>query len=203
MSSPYVFAIEGLEDLGNIEDLKPEIVRAAYRAINAASDRARVLSSKEIRKQVNFPAAYLQGDKSRLKVTQRASANSLEGIITGRQRPTSLARFASGNLKGGERGNIRVQVKPGSSVNLARAFMMKLKAGAGAIDTAHNLGLAIRVPKGQKPDKAYKPMKVAEGIYLLYGPSVDQVFKQVRGEVSAEVSDYLATEFNRLLEVKL
>lgn len=203
MSSAYVFVIEGLEDLGNIEDLKPEIVRSAHRAINAASDRARKLSADAIRKQVNFPASYLRGDKSRLKVTQRASANRLEGIITGRQRPTSLARFASGNFKGGERGNIRVQVKPGSSETLKRAFMMKLKVGTGETGSAHNLGLAIRVPKGQKPDKAYKPMKVADGIYLLYGPSVDQVFKKVRGEVSEEVSDYLATEFNRLMEVKL
>lgn len=194
MSDAYVFAIEGLEELGRIEDLKPKITTAAYRAINKTLDRGRTMSAREMRSQVNFPGSYLQGASSRLNVTQRANEGRLEGVISGRRRATSLARFVVGSKKIGKAG-VRVSVKPGSSAEMTNAFLMKIRGG--------NLGLAIRVKKGGRPDKAYKPVKIADGLFLLYGPSVDQVFKTVREDVAPNVERYLAAEFTRLLDVDL
>lgn len=191
----YIFAVEGLESLGSIDELKPQIVKAASMAINRTTDHARTLSAREIRRQVNFPASYLQGADSRLTVSQRASATRLEGVVSGRRRATSLARFVVGGGKAKGKG-VRVGVKPGGSVHMARAFLMKLRSGT---EGGGNLGLAIRVKKGARPDNSYKPVKITDGLFLLYGPSVDQVFQTVREDVSKDVGTFLDAEFNRLM----
>ncbi|MFC3724402.1 phage tail protein [Neoaquamicrobium sediminum] len=196
----YVFMIEGLEDLGSLDDLKPQIVQAAHQAINRTLDRARTASAREIRKQVNFPAAYLQGEDSRLSVTQRASSSRLEGVITGRRRATSLARFVVGSSRGK---GVSVKVKPDKVETMKRAFLMKLRAGNASIDTKSNLGLAVRTRDGKKPSAAYKPVKIGENLYLLYGPSVDQVFRTVREDVAKDTQEFLNREFNRLLDLRL
>lgn len=85
---------------------------------------------------------------------------------------------------------------------MERAFLMRLKAG-NSIETKSNLGLAVRTAKGKRPDKAYKPVKVSENLWLLYGVSVDQAFRTAREKVRPEAEAYLEAEFNRLLEVKL
>lgn len=196
----YIFAVEGLEGLGGLDDLMPQIENAARMAINKTTDHARALSAREILRQVNFPGSYLRGGESRLKVTQRATAARLEGVITGRRRATSLARFVSGSPKGN---GVRVKVKPGRTVHMKRAFAMKLRAGNTSLDTKSNLGLAVRVKPGAKPERAYKPVKIADDLYLLYGPSVDQVFQSVRADIALDTQNYLQREFNRLLELHL
>lgn len=197
----YIFAIEGLEDLGSIDELKPQIAKAAQMAINRAADRGRTASVREMRRQVNFPISYLQGPDSRLNVTQRATASRLEGVISGRRRATSLARFVVGQGAGGK--GVRVGVKPGSSVLMRRAFLMKLKRGSAGVDTKGNMGLAVRVPAGQRPSAAYRPVDIGNGLFLLYGPSVDQVFQTVRQDVSKDIENFLEAEFNRLMDLKL
>lgn len=201
MADNYVFAIEGLDSLSNFDELKPKILRAAYRAINATSDRARTWSANEMRRQVNFPAGYLRGADSRLRVTQRASSNKLEGIITGRQRATSLARFVTG--KTGDGKGLRLTVKPGAATEIKGAFLMPLRGGTRDPGRNGNVGLAVRTARGQRPSKAYKPVRVSENLWLLYGPSVDQVFKSVREDVRPEVEAYLDKEFQRLLAADL
>ncbi|MEL4071755.1 hypothetical protein WKW50_16545 [Ochrobactrum sp. GPK 3] len=197
----YGIFVEGLDIIEDIEGLDPNIMQAAYRAINASADRGRTDSDDLIRRQVNFPKSYLNPSQGRLTVSKRASAASLEAVITGRRRATSLARF----LTKGEPGKkgVSVSVKPGRNVDLPNAFLMKLRSGSGNIDTVKNLGLAVRTKRGTRPDKAYKPVRVADGLWLLYGPSVDQVFKTVRQDVTPEVERTLEAEFTRLLEVKL
>lgn len=196
----YIFFVEGLEDLGALDDLKPQILRAAYMAVNRTLDHTRALSAREIRKQVNFPASYLQGADSRLRVSQRASASRLEGVITGRQRATSLARFVVG---GASKSGVNVRVKPTSTVHMRRAFLMRLRAGNANLDTKSNLGLAVRTKDGRKPKAAYLPVQVGKNLWLLDGPSVDQVFRTVREDVSRDTEEFLQNEFNRLLDIKL
>lgn len=197
----YALFVEGLDDLVNLsEKLDPQIVRAAYRAINSTADRARTASAEEIRRQVNFPANYLKPRAGRLSVTKRASSNSLEAVITGRRRPTSLARFITRGTPGKK--GATVAVKPGRAIEMPNAFIMKLRSGNN-VDTKNNLGLAVRTKKGERPKGAYKPVRIADGLWLLYGPSIDQVFKTVRGDVTPEAERRLGQEFARLLDLKL
>lgn len=194
----YVFIVEGLDALGSLDALDPEIIEAARQAVNRTVDRARTRSAEEIRRQVNFPAGYLSGDDSRLKVTQRATNSRLEAVISGRRRPTSLARFVVNSSRAA---GTSVSVHPGSVKRMQRAFLMKLRRGKLDISQGHNVGLAIRTD-GEAPKRAYKPIKISEELYLLYGPSVDQVFRTVREDVSKDTEEFLQAEFNRLLGLK-
>lgn len=200
MADQYLMVVEGLQDLKDFDDLNPRIITAAYRAINKATDRGRAAAAREMLKQVNFPHSYLRGSNSRLRVSQKATADRLEGVITGRQRPTSLARFVAGP-KSSARG-IRVQVKPGRSKIIKNAFLMPLRAGNSDTGPNSNLGLAVRTRRGQRPVGAYKPTQVSDNLWLLYGPSVDQVFKTVREDVSPGVEEALENEFLRLLRLE-
>lgn len=193
MSETYVFFTvsgalkSGLQ--GEIEEIPENIRRAAMRAVNKTADRARAASAREMRNQVNFPARYLSSE-GRLQVTRKASLNNLEAVVTGRQAPTSLARFVQGTPKRGQ--GVRVEVKPGAARYMRRAFLMKLKN--------NNVGLALRT-SGGPPSGAYKPKKINENLWLVYGPSIDQVFRTVADDVSEPMADYLEGEFTRLLDL--
>ena len=193
----YAVFAEGLDDL-TVADIKPAIEQAAFRAINATADRARARSADQIRDMVNFPAAYLKPAGKRLIVSRRAGPGSLEAIITGRNRPTSLARFVVGGVAGKK--GATVAITKGKTVELPNAFIMEVRAGAG-IDTTGNLGLAIRTKRGVRPDKAYKPVRVSDGLWLLYGPSVSQAFRFAREREMPDAVRFLEAEFNRLLEI--
>lgn len=174
---------------GEIEEIPENIRRAAMRAVNKTADRARAASAREMRNQVNFPARYLSSE-GRLQVTRKASLNNLEAVVTGRQVPTSLARFVQGTPKRGQ--GVRVEVKPGAARYMKRAFLMKLKN--------NNVGLAMRTTGGP-PSGAYKPKKITDNLWLVYGPSIDQVFRTVAEDVSEPMADYLEGEFARLLDL--
>jgi hypothetical protein len=191
-NASYIFLVEGLTDVDYEKD-KERIDTAAVRAVNATADRARSRSATEMKRRINFPASYLQGSGDRLTVTKRATRGDQEAVITGRSRATSLARFGAKK----EGSGVRVEVGKGRSTLIKNSFLMPLKSGAEA---AGNLGLAVRTKAGQRPHKAYKPVKISERLWLLYGPSVDQVFKQVRDEVTPDAINYFELEFNRLFE---
>ncbi len=206
MADQYVIAVEGMQTFNALDDLGSKIVRTARQTINSTIRRTRTSSAKQIRRQVNFPASYLSTSSDRLSITKFASDSDLEGRITGRSRPTSLARFIHGTPRGSggaaTAGGVNVEVKPGHARRLPRAFVMKLRVGSGD-GTGFNLGLAIRLRDGKKPNRAYKPVSLGKNLWLLYGPSVDQVFKAVREQVAPEAENYAAKEFTRLMELEL
>ena len=173
-----------------------KIERAQQRAINKTVDRARTMAAKAVQQQVRFPASYLSPSGGRLTVAQRASKGNLEAIVRGRDRPTSLARFARG--KGNSKG-ILVSVKGRNDARISRAFIVTLRNG--------NIGFAVRT-EGGPPKGAYKPGKLGENLWLLYGPSVQQVLSGVKNnggvyeQISEEVQEFAAAEFLRLLELE-
>jgi len=189
--------VEGLEALDDMAEISPEIERKAVQAINKTTRRTRTAASRQIREQIKLKASYLnQDDRLSMKF---ARAGKLEGRISGRDRPTSLARFVTnktGSLRDTNRrfrrSGARIQVKPGATRVARKAFAIPLRGG--------NLGLAIRT-KGGPPQRAYKPKRLSEDVYLLYGPSIDQVFKTVREDLEDEAADYMEFEFNRLLDL--
>lgn len=199
MDAHYVFAVEGLESIKSIEEVPEAILVAARQAVNKTTERARATAAREMRRQVNFPARYLSGSDGRLQIVKRAQGRSLEGVVRGRHRATSLARFAVGGTPG--RGGVRVQVKPGGARFLRRSFLIKLRSGTSGIDTAFNLGLAVRSDAG-RPKTAYKPLPIGNNLWLLYGPSVDQVFRTVAPDIAPEMAEFMEAEFGRLLDLR-
>lgn len=192
----YVVAVDGLKQLEDLDELESRIVTRVRQAINTTARRYRAESAREMRDQVAFPARYLSGENGRLRVGRYASNDRLQAVIQGRDRPTSLARFSKDRNPAAarRRGGVRVSVEPGSSVMMEGAFLMNLRNG--------NLGLAIRTKDGKKPRNAYRPKNIAgTNIWLLYGPSVDQVFRGVAEDVRPDAADFLEREFFRLLEL--
>lgn len=185
----YVIAVDGLEELEDFEKLDSRIIRRAQQAINSTLRKARTQIDREIRQQIAFPARYLG---ARLRITDHASRSSLQGTIQGRDRPTSLARFATSRTP--RRGSgVTVQVSPGSRSRMQRAFLMQLSHG--------NLGLAIRLKPGESIRNKKYMRKVNSGLYLLYGPSVNQVFAGVADDEKDTVASWLQQEFTRLMEL--
>jgi len=199
MTEEYAVAVEGISALRTLEDLPADVKRAAVRAVNYATRRARTAAAKEMRQQVNFPARYLSGQNARLQIGKPATADMLESRVTGRFAPTSLARFATGSKTPGKMG-VRVEVAPGFAKFMKRAFLIRLPQGGVLNDEAFNLGLAMRLKPGETVTNKYKQVQLSKGLVLLFGPSIDQVFSTVSVDMLPDVEGWLNQEFARLME---
>lgn len=203
-SGNWAVFVEGLDDLKNFGQIKPAIRLAAARAINKTSRDGRVEIARDIRDQVKLPASYVAPSQKRLYVSQMATQQQLEGRITARTRATSLARFVQGTPQRGQ--GVRVEVAPGRSRYMKRAFLIKLPAGKSDIDTKFNMGLAIRLRPGESLRNKANVRRMEKGLYLLYGPSVDQIFRAndgsgVANDIAPSLAVRLEREFLRLLEI--
>lgn len=204
MTSRWAVVVEGLEDLQDFKNLKPEIRLAASRAINAITKTGRTIIARDIRDQVNFPASYVAPGQKRLYVSKMANTADLEGRITARGRATSLARFVKGTPRKGQ--GVVLEVGKGKATYMKKAFLIRLPAGSGETDTKFNMGLAIRLRPGETLKNKVSVRRMEKGLYLLYGPSVQQVFRANDGSgVANDRAGYLSTrltdEFLRLLEI--
>lgn len=201
--------LRGLESVERYFAKAPKIARDAARfAVNDAARFGARRASEEIRKQVRFTRAYL-GDASnsdaRLKITKVAKGDDMTAVISARQRPTSLARFAQGTPTFGRaRGKgPRVKVKPGAGYKTVKdGFFLRLRAGSSNLDK-FNVGLAVRLKPGESIRRRYKgnaglkAFGKDKNLFLLYGPSVDQVFNTVRADISPSVGARAEQEFLR------
>lgn len=198
---------EAAQFLGEVSDMQ---LRAMAKALNKAGPHTRTQMDRRIRDQVAFPASYLRPGTKRLFVAKKASQAKLETVIEGRGRPTSLARFIKGGgaaFKNRKRKPeaVPIEVKPGSVQGISRAWVVSLP---GSPDS-NNLGLAVRTAPGQKPKGAYAPKKLDRDVWLLYGPSVDQILYSVRNsggvieELYGPTLDYLSREYDRLLTLEM
>lgn len=201
----YAVILDSKGKLVDLDTLTPEIAEAARRAVNAAADRARSWSADIVRRQINFPASYVSKSEGRLVVKAKAKpGGDLSATVSARTRNTSLARFTKGG-KPWKRG-AQVEVKPGVSRYLRGAVFVPLKKGTELTDTVFNLGLAVRTRNGQRPDAAYKPVRMKNGLWLLYGPSVSQALLSAREQgiwpkITPQLLDFLEQEFNRQLRL--
>lgn len=173
-------------------DLMPDVAnKAASMAINSvAGGSGLAIMRKDIETQVNFPRGYINDDK--LGVVRRASPTNLVAVIRARDRATSLARFASNRNPSLARGKpITVEVKRGKRTQLKKAFLVKLRNG--------NIGLAVRLKAGDtlRNRTDGSSVKLGKNTYLLYGPSVEQVFNNVAEARLPDISDKITKEFLR------
>ncbi|KAE8546151.1 hypothetical protein [Marinobacter nauticus] len=202
MSLGLRFNVTGNKELQDYLEKYPKVARNAARmAINDTIRRGRRQAKQEILKQVNLMPSYV--NKTRL-TENLASNDNLTGSIVGRRRPTSLARFDVNQLykpnrskPGRKKAGLSVKVKR-SRKKIPNAFLVNLKAGN---QDGANQGLAIRVPAGKKPRRRFnaKPLYKNENtnVYLLYGPSIQQVFDDVAEDLQPELTTYLNREFRR------
>ena len=204
--SQFAFFADGLEvDL--LEGFSTEQRRlAAVRAINKIARDARAQAAKMIRNEVNLPARYVSPSEGRLAVTKQANGSNLEARIMARGRATSLAQFVSGSAKPNVQG-VHIEVAPGKARFLRRAFLIRLPQGNSPVtDTKFNLGLAVRLKPGDTLRNKITARRVEKGLYLLYGPSVSQVFRAndgdgIANEMTPGLEAKLRDEFLRLLRL--
>ena len=206
MAATFTVKLEGLQDAiiraGGLD--RPHLRRYASQAINKTLDRARTSAAKQMRQEINFKAGYLTGQNGRLE-TAKSSEDTLEGAITGRFRPTSLARFATSTNVSASRKkhHVLLEVDPGNRVDMQGAFLVQLPGSKA--ETIGNLGVAIRLKPGEsirhKTGAVAASAKLAPNLYLLYGPSVDQVFRTVAQDIQPEMAQFLVDEFTRLVDL--
>jgi hypothetical protein len=190
-----------IEDFQNFYTLFP--ARASRALSLAINDTIREVLLPQARTQimaeVRFPEGYLNDD--RLGAEQWSNPDHLEAIVTSRDRPTSLARFALGSFGIPEKGQpwipideVQVQ-KTGAGKRLGRAFLVPLNNG--------NVGLAVRLRKGEQLRNVRDltvQRELFPGTFLLYAPSVDQVFSGVAEDLRPAVMLALENEFYRQME---
>lgn len=193
---------EGLDAMRDyIASFPKRTPRAARLAINTVISRKGMkLLQDEMYDQVAFPKNYLKGD--RLFVRKFARETDLTGIILGRKRATSLARFAAPGTPIGSqaRAGVRVMVNRGSSVTLRNAWLVRLRRGASLTEDNFNVGLAIRLREGERiagKFSTHSSWLVPGQVALLYGPSVNQVFDDVAEEQGPQVLNMVSDEFFR------
>jgi len=189
-------------DIEEFLSSQPATARKSARlAINSTTSRKAVPRMRRaMKEEVAFPRGYLE-DKNRFGQAKRATDNDLTASIVARFRPTSLARFTDDSPEGARRtGGVRVRVNTsGGAKRIGGAFFVKLRRGGDSSD-GFNVGLAIRLKPGQSlrgRRKGGQGVQLAPDLYLLYGPSVDQVFREVSVAESPAVADDLQREFIR------
>lgn len=201
MADRYAAVVEGLESLDQVAGLEADIKTAAYRAINDTATWGRTRIAEQINSEINLPPGYLRPSTGRLTVESKAQKARLEAVISARGRPTSLARFVVGSPRPGSRGGVHVRVK-NETAFMRRAFLIRLRSGDQLTETNFNMGLAIRLRPGERLDNKRDFVQMKNGLYLLYGPSVDQVFRAndesgVAEDLSPDIAAKLETEFRR------
>lgn len=190
-------------EVTGLDEIEQALLAIPQRATDAArialndtmSGPGLVLLRTDTQEEVNFPAGYV--DKEKLYLKQRAQNNKLEVRIAARARATSLARFAQAGTKVNGKAGVNVQVHRGKTIYLKRAFLIKLRSGATALD---NIGLAIRLKPGERLQNSDKAINLGKNLYLLYGPSVDQVLYGVATKDTQQVLGMIGVEFRRQMQ---
>lgn len=194
----FAFFVEGLDSLkGNLDELARGLLVNGSRSINDTLTFMRAEGQRIMQTEILFPSGYLNPAAGRLTVSRTASPDNLEGAIRGRQRPTSLSRFSIGAK--GTPPIVAVRAGRGGKL-MKHAFLLSLRSGNS--ETRGNLGLALRVKKGQRVTGSHgSPVEISPGLFLLYGPSVDQAFRNLierDNKFSDEAADHLELTFRRL-----
>jgi hypothetical protein len=199
--------VEGLAEFKRTFEIAPEIANKAARiAINQTAERKGLkLARDAMLAQIAFPTGYLnetaKSGQKRFRLSYKATDTRLEAGIQATQSPTPLARFSRDRAvfaRGGGRraGGVRVTIKPGQSTTIKRAFLLNLRSG--------NIGLGIRLKNGETLTNTVGAKLITSGplagVALLYGPSVDQVFRTVAVDISPALLQELSVEFLRQFE---
>ena len=190
MSAGYTVEVDReqlAEAISRFEFIGGNTSNALRIAINATLPKTRTLASSKIREQVRLKAGYVN-DKL---VIRRATKAKLSGAINTPKRGLLLSRFSTDAQVASDgirwlkppampAQGIRVKVKPTGSAKTVspvagnKPFYLVLK-------NSRALGIAVRVGTSRK-------------VEVLHGPSLSQVFNDVRVDVTPWASDELTKE---------
>jgi hypothetical protein len=133
------------------------------------------------------------------KVAIKLGLNLSSGVRR-RLRAEAASRNEATRLKVG----VQVQIKPGGRVvDMPTAFV---------IGFANSYQVAVRLKGNRLPPGFQKKLmridekyatKKDKDLYVLYGPSVDQVFNEVRADIEPDVVSFAFEEFRRQFFVRL
>lgn len=175
------------------------LAKAQMRAVNKAASTARTEGSKAIRDDVRLSAKYVNQN---LVIKDKATRQKHKAIVSGRVRPTRLARYGAKQLTrkaktsaagdpvrgipaGRKQAGVSVAVsKSGRRKKMRNAFLVPLRS-------AGNMGVFIRTGSGKN------------NIKHLYGPSVSQVFTDVRETIEPTALFEMSREFRRQIRLEL
>lgn len=152
-------------------------------AINKTAPKIRTLSSVKIREQVRLSASYVK-DKMTIR---KATKASLSGSINTPKRGLLLSKFSTDATIASDgvrwirpplvpSGGIRVKVKPSGSTKTVSNGAAGDKPFYIILKDSRALGIARR------------KSRYRNDIEVLHGPSLSQVFDDVRGDVMPEAS---------------
>ena len=177
--------------------------RAHARSLNKTITKSRTESSKEIRKQVRLNAAYV---KSLMTIT-KASQKKLQAKISTPSRGLLLSRFSTDTSIAGDKTSwlkppsipkrgIRVKVKPtggakvfeGDSEIKGKPFYMVLPGTNGRVAI-----VGRRSKIGSDGGR----------IKVFYGPSLSQVFTDVKEDIAEPVALYQLQQFEKEIDAIL
>ena len=179
----------GLDNFARRFKDQPDIVdRAAQIAINDAARFGETAAARQMMEEVEFTRSYLTGE--RFGIRKYATKGNLEASLSGRDRGTSLARFRKSAVRFGRQAGVRLKVSARHAAQtLKSAFFVRLKND--------NVGLAVRLKPGESLKNSRGAVELGRGVYLLYGPSVNQVFQGVAADVVDDIGDKAQKEFDR------
>lgn len=176
--------------------------RAQARSLNKTVNRSRTESSKEVRKQVRLNAAYV---KSLLTIT-KASERRLQAKISTPTRGLLMSRFSTDTSISGDKvgwlkpppvppRGIRVKVKPtggakvfGGDEIVGKPFYMVLPGTTGRVAI-----VGRRAKTGSQGGQ----------IKVFYGPSLSQVFTDVKDEIAEPLALYQMQQFEKEIDAIL
>lgn len=188
----------GIQGLATFVARTPEVAaEAAKLAVGDAAEWGRNLSKREMVSAVNLPADALAG--RRFRISQRPTTANPEAVISADNNPLGLSRFVVGAKAPGT-AHPQVRIKVGGAT---RSFSSPESRGTYSflIPTpggANGVGLAIRTKGPLKNSSAAR--KIGRDLYLLSGPSVNQMFGQLMPTLVPRIEAKLQTEFARQYE---
>lgn len=197
-----------LRDLDKmVQRLGVDAERSARMAVNDGARFAVRVGAQDIADELNLTKRYITGGSApRLAVRQFASDADLEAVVTGRDRPTSLARFARSAPKFGRQRlapTVKVAAK-GSGERIKGSFFVRLKRGTQMDGENFNVGIAVRLKPGERlPGKRTMAVPGRNGFYLLYGPSVGQAYRSSAPRTAPAVGERVGNEFMRQINRKI
>ncbi|MBT11356.1 MAG: hypothetical protein CMI02_04895 [Oceanospirillaceae bacterium] len=182
-----------------LSNIGPKSIKAHVRTLNKTASKTKTEANQAIRGQVRLPAAYV---KKNLKV-RKASKNNLSAAVSTPSEGILLSRFSTDRLISGDKVSwikpppnpprgIRVKVKPDSGTKVfdghseikGKPFYMVLKK-------ARRVAIAgRRVTPGPRGGK----------IKVFHGPSLSQVFTDVKDDLSEPMLQYQLEQFVKELE---
>jgi len=178
--------IRGLEEA--IKRFPQAAAEASKLAVNDTIDFARANIRKAIVDQIAVPPDAIT--PARFGVTRRATQNKLEAVLSASNQPLGLVRFARGEKVSGKTG-VQVQVKKGGEIRtLKNAFFLPTPGAPGSF------ALAVRAPGGLSNSRGAYRVKGTD-IYLLSGPSPNQLLANIAPKLLTTIQTRLNREFTR------